>query len=193
MDTILQLLESYRLLATFVGSLLFGDSVIITVAYLAGSLSWSVPPVFFAAVAGSITADMLWFVFGKYLAHHGSKITYFEKQRGHITNVLGKLTGEKLHLWLIYIKFLYGGRIAMILYAASRGMSYKTFTIYNGAGHLLWFVIFFPLGYLAGRGLSKAMPLFNVLEAGLIVLVASFIAVRLFNIWLTRRIEKQQG
>ncbi len=191
MDLILSLLEQYRILAVFAGSFFFGDSVIITAAYLAGQLDWAVAPIFIAAVLGTIIADTLWFVVGVFLKRSHSHFAYFEKQREQAAAFLHKLTGTRPEMALIYIKFLYGTRIAMILYAAARGMSIKTFTIYNSLGVLLWFIIFFPLGYLAGRGIARAMPLVGTVEAALVVLVASFVAVRIFNIWLTHRMEKK--
>jgi len=191
MDVIMSLLEHYRLLAVFAGSFFFGDSVIITAAYLAGQLDWSVIPIFIVAVLGTVVADTVWFLIGAGIGRTHSHIKYFEKQRDQAAQFLHKLTGTRPEMALIYIKFLYGTRIAMILYVAARGMSLRTFTAYNSIGVLAWFVIFFPLGYLAGRGIARAMPLVGTLEAALVVLVASFVVVRLFNIWLTHRMEKK--
>ncbi|MBI5644560.1 VTT domain-containing protein [Candidatus Kaiserbacteria bacterium] len=190
METIIALLGTYRIPAIFIGSFAFGDSVIITGAYLAGQLHWSVAPIFLAALCGVIASDCAWFLLGRMLARQGSRIAFFEKGRDKIVRMLERFTGDKPHWWLVYIKFLYGGRIAMILYVAAQGMRFATFFAYNTLGILIWFVLFFPLGYVAGRGVSRAMPLINVLEMALIVLVVSFIVVRLFNIWLTREIEK---
>ena len=191
MDIILVLLEQYRILAVFVGSFFFGDSVIITAAYMAGQLEWMVAPIFVAAVLGTIVADTLWFLLGVVLRRTHAHFKYFEKQRDQAAHFLHRLTGTRPEMALIYIKFLYGARIAMILYVAARGMKFWTFTVYNSLGVLAWFIIFFPLGYLAGRGVARALPLVSALEAGLVVLVASFVAIRLFNIWLTHKMEKE--
>jgi len=191
MDSFTELFEAYRLVAVFLGSFFFGDSVIITAAYLAGQLHWSVIPIFVVAVLGTVIADTLWFLLGLVMTKHGSHIRLFEKQRDQTARLMEKITGKHPHRALVYIKFLYGARIAMILYAAARGVSFRTFTVYNSLGVLLWFIIFFPLGYLAGRGVARVMPFAGALEAALVVLVASFIIVRLFNIWLTREVEKE--
>lgn len=182
----------YRLLAVFIGSFFFGDSVIITAAYLAGQLGWPVVPIFIAAVLGVVAADTAWFLVGVFAARHGARIRFFDAQREKVARLLEKITGQNPHWALVYIKFLYGARIAMILYVAARGVSFRTFSLYNTFGILLWFVIFFPLGYLAGRGLARALPLINVVGAATIVFIVSFIVLRLFNIWLTRNIENRR-
>lgn len=190
METIVGLLTEYRLFATFVGSFFFGDSVIITVAYLAGQLAWPVVPVFLAAFTGAVGSDILWFLFGVFLKRHGHRIRVLERQRAQAAHLLGRLTGEHPHMALVYIKFLYGARIAMILYVAIRGISFRDFMIYNSLGILAWFAIFFPAGYLAGLGIARAFPFVGAIETGIIVLIVSFIVVRAFNIWVTRHIEK---
>lgn len=191
MDVIMELMGEYRLLSVFIGSFFFGDAVIITSAYLAGQLHWNVIAIFFVAFAGTFASDMSWFVAGRVMSAHGSRITLLERQRAQVVRLMDHLTGKKLERALVYVKFLYGGRIAMILYAAYQRMKYSTFMIYNSLGIFLWFVIFFPLGFLAGRGLSRAMPFMGVVEAALLVFVASFVIVRIFNIWLTHRVEKE--
>lgn len=191
MDIIMELMGEYRLLSVFVGSFFFGDAVIITSAYLAGQLHWNIATVFLAAFAGTVASDIAWFVAGRVMTAHGSRITLLERQRAQIVKLMDHLTGRKLERALVYVKFLYGGRIAMILYAASQRMKFSTFMIYNSLGIFLWFVIFFPLGYVAGRGLSRAMSFMGVVEAALLVFVASFVIIRIFNIWLTYRVEKE--
>lgn len=191
MDIVMSFLGEYRLLTIFVGSFFFGDGVIITAAYLAGQLHWNVVTIFLIALAGTSLSDVAWFVAGKVMTKHGSRITVLEKQRGQIMRLMEKMTGNKLEHALIYVKFLYGGRIAMILYAASQGMSYARFTLFNTTGILLWFIIFFPLGYFAGRGVARAMPFMGALEAGLLVFVGSVVAIRLFYIWFTSRLQNK--
>jgi membrane protein DedA with SNARE-associated domain len=185
------LLTAYRLPAVFFGAFFFGDSVVLTAAYLAGQLQWPVVPIFLAAFLGTAVADTMWFFAGVFLAPRFTNMQFLQGEREKAAVFLRKLIGEKPQYGLILIKFVYTGRIAMILYVAARGLSFKVFVIYNSIGIALWLIVFFPLGYLAGRGVGQALPLVNAIEAAIVVLIVSTIGMRILTIWLTKRITKE--
>ncbi len=62
-----QVLTTYQLPAIFFGSFFFGETVILTAAFLGGQNIWSVESVFWLSLAGTIAADSLWFLFGQKL------------------------------------------------------------------------------------------------------------------------------
>jgi len=79
----------------------------------------------------------------------------------------------------------------MILYSASSGISFWTFTLFNGIGAAVWLLVFVPLGYLAGKGVSQAAPLLEALPAALVVLIISGIVFRMVTIWMERVMQKK--
>lgn len=191
LETLTGLLTVYRLPTVFAGAFFFGDSVILTAAYLAGQLQWPVISIFITAFLGTAAADTMWFFIGLFAARRLSGLNFLRKEREKAATLLAKLTGEKPFYALIFIKFLYGSRIAMILYVASRGLPFSTFTLYNSIGIAVWLGLFFPAGYLAGQGVGKAMPFLNAIEAAIIVLVISAILMRILTVWLTKKVTKE--
>ena len=190
-ETITTLLTVYQIPTVFLGAFFFGDSVILSGAYLAGELGWSPIPVFLTALAGTITADTLWFVFGKYFAGRFSQVKFLKKEREKMAGFIARLVGERPLTALILVKFLYGSRIAMILYAAASGIKFRTFFLFNGIGAVIWLLVFIPLGYLAGKGVSQAVPLLGTLPTALLVLVISVIVFRIITIWMEKKMQKR--
>jgi membrane protein DedA with SNARE-associated domain len=190
-EVVTTLLTTYQIPSVFVGAFFFGDSVILTSAYLAGQLSWSPVPIFLTALAGTVLSDTLWFFFGKFFADRFAGVNFLRKERAKMSGFIARLVGKRPLTALIMVKFLYGSRIAMILYSASSGISFWTFTLFNGIGAVIWLLVFIPLGYLAGKGVSQAAPLLDALPAALVVLVISVIVFRIVSIWMERRMHKK--
>ncbi|MBI4133567.1 hypothetical protein HY478_03060 [Candidatus Uhrbacteria bacterium] len=63
-DTIARLLSLYQLPAIFISSFFFGESVILTAAFLSSQGLWSIFNVFWISLAGTLVSDVLWFYFG---------------------------------------------------------------------------------------------------------------------------------
>jgi membrane protein DedA with SNARE-associated domain len=187
MEPLSALLTAYQIPSVFAGAFFFGDSVILTAAYVAGQLSWSPIPLFLAAFLGTIASDTLWFLFGSKLLARFSDSRFLKKEREKMSGFVQRLVGERPLLALILVKFLYGSRVAMILYVASRGMSFATFSFFNAIGAVIWLLVFVPLGYLAGKGIGTAFPYFNVVPAALAVLVLSIVIFRVITIWMEKR------
>jgi len=189
-ETLTTLLTTYQVPSVFVGAFFFGDSVILTSAFLAGQLSWSPVPIFLAALTGTIVSDTLWYLFGRYFAGRFSYTTFFRREREKMSGFIERLVGQRPLTALILVKFLYGSRIAMILYAASSGITFWSFTLFNTLGAIIWLLVFLPLGYLAGRGVNHVAPLLEALPIALGVLVISIIVFRIITIWMEKRAQR---
>ncbi len=191
LETLTALLGLYRLPAAFAGAFFFGDSVILTTAYLAGQQHWSPVPIFLAMFLGTAVADTLWFFAGVVMTKWSANMSFMRNEREKAAVLLQKLMGKNPMYALIFIKFLYGSRIAMILYTAARGFSFRVFSFYNSIGILAWLVVFFPLGYLGGMGIGVVLPPSSTIQAAVAVLITSVILMRIFTIWLTKRVTKE--
>jgi membrane protein DedA with SNARE-associated domain len=187
MEPITALLTAYQVPSVFAGAFFFGDSVILTAAYVAGQLSWSPIPLFLAAFLGTIASDTLWFLFGAKLLARFSERRFLKKERERMSVFVQRLVGKQPLVALVLVKFLYGSRVAMILYVASRGMSFATFTFFNAIGAIIWLLVFIPLGYLAGKGIGAAFPYLSVIPAALAFLVLSIVIFRVITIWMEKR------
>ncbi|HWO07561.1 MAG TPA: VTT domain-containing protein [Candidatus Paceibacterota bacterium] len=191
METIVALLNAYQLPTVFWGAFFFGDSVILTAAYLAGQLGWQPLPIFLAAFLGTAAADTLWFLGGVVLSRRFASSTFLLREREKASALVQKLTGRNPLYALILVKFLYGTRIAMILYTAARRIPFHLFSLYNSVGILVWLAIFFPLGYFAGKGLGAALPDSGVIQTAIVVFIISAVIMRIVTVWLTRRVTNE--
>lgn len=189
---IAELLTTYQIPAVFAGAFFFGESVIITSVYLAAQFNWSLVMVVSAVFAGTVISDLLWFVAGNLLRSRLEQTLWLKKQREQASQLLAALTGTRPFIALLFIKFLYGSRIAMILYLAARQVTLWQFIVFNSLGTLLWMAVIIPLGYLAGRGADSAMPLLNRIELAVLVLIVSAVLFRLFSLWLTKKIADRK-
>ncbi len=191
-NLITQLLTAYHLPAVFVGAFFFGESVIITATYLAIQLGWSPITLALAALAGTVTSDTIWFLLSDTILRRLPTVPWFQKQRAQAAELMTRLTGQRPFLALLFIKFLYGSRIAMIFYVASRHVPLLTFSVFNTLGAMIWLAVIIPIVYFAGQSAANLLPLYNKLQVGLVVLIFTALAYRLFSLWLTRQLKPRQ-
>jgi membrane protein DedA with SNARE-associated domain len=67
MDTLIQLLSSHQLpvVAIYAGAFLFGETILIAASFMAAQGVWTLWSVFWLGLAGTLTADSLWFLLGQ--------------------------------------------------------------------------------------------------------------------------------
>jgi len=109
-EAVTLLLTTYQIPSVFVGAFFFGDSVILTSAYLAGQLAWSPVPIFLTALAGTVLSDTLWFLFGKFFADRFAGVNFLRKEREKMSGFIARLVGKRPLTALIMVKFLYASR-----------------------------------------------------------------------------------
>lgn len=185
-STIIQIISDYRLVAVFLGAALFGETVIISSAFLAAKGVFSLASVFSLTFLGTIVSDSIWFYFGSNIINFSRKS---EKYKDYILKI-EKITGNKTFLALLFIKFLYGTRILTIIYLSIKRISFIRFLIFNTLGTLIWLPVIIGIGWFAGKGLINLIPLFNRIEYILVTLVLLIVIVKMVTIWLTEKIVK---
>jgi len=192
MDThILSLLTMYQLPAIFFGAFFFGETVIITAAFLAGQGIWSVYTVFILAFFGTIISDSLWFLFGQSILH---VITRWKRGRKKVHELEKEEVPLKKHtpfFVLLFIKFLYGTRILTIIYLSSRKMSFWLFTLFNAIGTTIWLIVMISIGWGAAKGTSQFSPLLQKTEYALSVLAVTLIAAHFLVVWINKKVTKK--
>lgn len=191
MEALLSFLSANQLTTVFLGAFVFGDSVILSTSYLAGQLGWPLIPIFLAALAGTVLSDTLWYLFGVHFLARFAHIRFFKKEREKISVYLDRLVGTRPLTALIMVKFLYGSRIAMILYAAMRGISFFTFSLFNAIGSIIWLLVFIPLGYATGKGVGAAFPYLDAIPTAIGVLIASIILFRIITLWTEKKVTRR--
>lgn len=188
---LLQSLEGLEEVIVFVGSFLFGETVILSGSYLAGQGIWSVVTVYIWALLGTLVADAAWFYLGPKglrLMHRWEKV---KQKHEAIIAALQRHVGDKPFLAMLFIKFLYGTRILTIIYLSSVKVRFWTFMFFDFIGTAVWLVVMVGVGWLAGKGLADVLPAvrsFEYLLTGLVILMILF---KVITSWLEKRIAKK--
>lgn len=185
------LISSYGLIAVFLGSVLFGETIIIASAFLAAGGIFPLLWVFIFTFLGTVISDSIWFYFGNNIISLSSKLAKkSEKYKGYLIK-LDKFTGNKTFLALLFIKFLYGTRILTIVYLSIKKTGFVKFLLFDIIGTLIWLPIIIAMGWFTAKGANNLISLFNRIEYILAVLVLLIITIRIATSWLTKKIIKE--
>lgn len=190
-DSVINLLSLYQLPAIFLGSFLFGETVIIAAAFLSAQGFWSPIDVFWISLVGTIASDSLWFLFGYRIMSFFHRWERYKEQSARLLMTLENITGKRPFLSLLFIKFLYGTRILTIIYLSIRKMRFLTFIIFDTIGSTLWLVVIISIGWLAGKSIVNLVPFLNKFEYMLLFLVVVILIFRFSAIWISKKITKE--
>ncbi|HBB37747.1 MAG: hypothetical protein UV82_C0013G0035 [Candidatus Magasanikbacteria bacterium GW2011_GWD2_43_18] len=188
---ILGLLTTYQLPAIFLGAFFFGETVIVSAAFLAGQGLWSLGIVFSLAFLGTIISDLIWFLFGTALLKLFMKWKRSRKKVEELKQEEVPLQSHTPFFVLLFIKFLYGTRILTIIYIASRKMNFWLFLLYDAIGTVLWLCVMLAIGWAAARGTHNWSPLFERTGYALGVLAITLILAHIVITWISKRVLKK--
>ena len=185
-----RLLVSFRGPAIFLGAFFFGETVIIAAAFLAAQGLWSMGDVFWLALTGTVLADVVWFLFGQRILQLFRRKENNREQGARLLVTLEKITGQRPFLSLLFIKFLYGTRILIIMYLSIRKIGLRMFTIFDSLGTVVWLGVVMAIGWLAGKSIINLAPDLNRVEYATLILVLLIIGFRMGTLWLSKKISK---
>jgi membrane protein DedA with SNARE-associated domain len=185
-----QLLTSYQLIFILVGSFLFGETIIITAAFLSTKMGWSPIVVFLLSFLGTITSDVCWFILGKYFSDNVKKSKFWKNKYPKKRALVRKIVINP-KTTLFYYKFLYGFRVLSILYVAGMGMTTADFVLFNSLGTFIWLIVIISIGWFAGKGILNVLPYVSSIEYYIFIVVLLLIAMRILASWVGRKIVKE--
>lgn len=184
-EAVFSVLTAHHLIAVFVGSFFFGETIIISAFYLAFQLQWSLWQVYAVTLLGTIASDSLWYLFGRYSTSR-AKIWAETHQKQRLLAGLKYLSQRRPILTLLYIKFLYGTRIVMILYISWLKIPYRIFLLYNTLGTAIWLYVMMLIGYLVSRGITNLIPTYSRFQALVTALIVLLLILKISSKWLAR-------
>ncbi len=184
---IVSFLSDYQLPAIFLGAFFFGETVILTAAFLAGQGLWGVGNVVLLSLLGTLAADTLWFLFGKGTFRLAHRWEAYRRKFQPFVEKLDKVTGKRPFLALLFIKSLYGTRILTIIYLSARKIGLPTFLLFDALGTFLWHAVLIGVGWLAGKGVGDFSLALSGFQYALPVLLLVIVSFRLLSAWLQKR------
>src|SRR3989344_3743763 len=157
-NIIIQLLTLYQMPAIFTGSFLFGETVMLAASFLSAQGFWSAWTVFWLALLGTLSADALWFLYGQKLLSFFHRWETYRHHSEKFLQALGRFTGTRPHLAMLFIKAVYGTRILTIIYLSVRKVDFLKFVIFDAIGSAWWIAVIVLFGRLAGKSLGDLVP-----------------------------------
>ncbi|MFQ5523744.1 MAG: hypothetical protein ACE5F5_09215 [Acidimicrobiia bacterium] len=170
----------------FVGTFFLGESVVLASAALAAQGTWSVTAVAGWAFAGTIVADTVWFRSARLGIERWTTDPVRASKLAEASSRLDRVSGAHPHRALLFVKFLYGSRIASIVYMALRQVQVKRFVLFSGMGTALWLAVMIPIGWAIGMGFGNlGVDLRNV-ERAILGVVLAGVVVKGVTSWRAR-------
>ncbi|MEO7803353.1 MAG: VTT domain-containing protein [Actinomycetota bacterium] len=187
----LDLLSQHHAWIVFFGAFLFGETLIIPAAAVAAQGHFNIFAVAGSAYAGTVISDAMWFMSARPVSRFLDKSA---RRRASYEQVLGWVSrrfGERPERALLFIKFVYGARLATIVYLSLRRLALKRFVVLNGVGAACWIVVIVTIGWLAGRGVGGLSTGLAKIEYLLPAILVFTLLLKGLITWVSKRaIEK---
>lgn len=163
---ITSLVATYGYLAVFVGTLLEGETILVSAGFAAqrGLLSW--PVVLEVAIAGATLGDQMAFLLGRWKGP--ALVRRYPRLAQHQPRIHALLARYDI-AFVLLVRFLYGLRIAGPIILGTSPMPLWRFALFNMVGATLWAVVVFGVGHAFGNALEAIWGNIKHLEEGLIV------------------------
>jgi membrane protein DedA with SNARE-associated domain len=181
------ILTTHHAWLIFLGAFFFGETVIIPAAALAAQGQFSPWAVGGWAYLGTVVSDALWFRLAGLAEHHIS--THAGKQRRDriVLAWLDRRFGARPERALLFIKFVYGTRIATLVYLSIRKVTFQLFLAFNSVGTAAWVVVVVSVGWLVGKGLAAFAPDLSKVEHLLPIVLLVALFLRGVAKWMSKR------
>ena len=182
-----ELLTQHHAWIVFLGAFLVGETLIIPAAVVAAQGHFSIFAVAGWSYLGTVTSDAVWFSCARPLSRMLKRNEKWNDRYAAALAWISRRFGERPERALLFIKFVYGTRIATIVYLALRRISFKTFVSLNSIGAAIWVAAIVTVGWLAGRGIASLQSNLSRLEY--LVPSALFLALILKGLvsWASKR------
>ena len=187
------LLSQYGVLISFLGGFFAGEEVIMTLAFLAANGLISIWTVFVFCFIGIILCDLFFFFIGRIRIIRNlkkyKKITHVSKK---MDKFVTKLSRGSPFLALFYTKFIFGTRIATLIYLGYKRISLKRFLLSDIGVGLLWMSIVVSLGWFAGSSFNLILDLFKNVQIALLFLIIFAVIIIAVQKWIAKKLMQKQ-
>jgi membrane protein DedA with SNARE-associated domain/membrane-associated phospholipid phosphatase len=193
-ETIAHLIASYGYVVLFLivglesfGIPLPGETALVSAAAFAASGRLDIVAVIAAAAAGAIVGDNAGYWLGRtggvaLLHRHGRRVGLDEAKIARAHRFFERHGAKTVFLG----RFIALLRSWAAVLAGVGHMPYRTFTMYNALGGVVWATIFGTLGYLFGQNLPRLERYAGQAALATVLLIALAVLVWLLSRWFSR-------
>ncbi len=185
MDAVLQFIDNYGYWAVFLGSLVEGESVILTASALASQGILNIHYIAVIAFVGTTIADQLLYFLGR---KYGNRILNSSAKMKSASEKAFNLLRKYDTYFIIACRFIYGVRVASAIVIGASGIPPKRFIPLNILSAAIWAVISCYGGYYLGAYMIAVFEQSshvqkNIMIAAGVLLVIGFIGTTIYKIF----------
>ena len=189
MDQLPQWVSSIPVLpALFVGTFLFGETVVLAGIVLAAAGAVPVQALVGLSLLGTLASDLVWFYFGQRLVHFARRWRSVQVRYERAMGAMQQVDDGERFYYLLFFKFVYGIRIVTIIYASLRRIRLRRFLLLDAVGSTAYLVVFVGVGLLLCQGAAELAPAVHTLRYLVAAPVLLFILMRMGTQWLRKRL-----
>lgn len=179
------LIEKYGYLATFAGTLIEGESLLILSGLAAHRGYLSFPLVVLVAAVGGSLGDMGFFLVGR---HYGAKLLARFPRFAPAAARVHAMIERHPNVTILAVRFMYGLRTAGPAIIGTTRIPLAQFALLNAIGALLWSACWAGAGYLLGRAAEHILGDLAHIERELFgaAIVLVVLAVVAYCVWRAR-------
>jgi len=180
------LIERYGYAATFLGTLIEGETLLILSGLAAHRGYLSLPAVIVVGAVGGALGDMCFFLLGR---HYGARLLdRFERFRPAAARVHAMIERHPA-LTILVVRFMYGLRTAGPAIIGSTRVPLVEFAFFNTLGAALWSACWAGAGYVLGKAAERLLGDLARIERELFggAILVLIVVVIAYHIWLRAR------
>jgi membrane protein DedA with SNARE-associated domain len=180
------LIERYGYFATFAGTLVEGESLLILSGLAAHRGYLAFPLVVLVGALGGALGDMAFFLLGR---HFGAgllaRFPRFAPAAGRVHGMIERHPVATI----LAVRFMYGLRTAGPAIIGTTTIPFAVFAIVNAAGAIAWSACWAGAGYVLGKAAEHLLGDLAKVERELFagVILAVVLAIVAWHIWARRR------
>jgi len=184
------LIERYGYLATFAGSVIEGESLLILSGLCAHRGYLSFPVVVVVGAVGGALGDMFFFLLGR---HYGRDILNRFPRFAPAALRVNAMIEQHSTLTILAVRFMYGLRTAGPAIIGTTRVPIAEFALFNAIGALVWSACWTGAGYLIGKAAQQLLGDLARVERDLFgtVIVVILLGVVAYHVWRAR--ERRRG
>lgn len=176
-NEVVPFLNLYLVPLTILGTMILGNAFILTISALVARGAFDFWRVLFLVFLGVSLSDVVWFYIARtkliekmHLKLKKTSNVYAELKetisRTHTSTIRSNL------LILFLSKYIYGVETLVVFYFSKRGMPLWKFLLYNMPNTFVWVSTLVTAGWLAGKGYTKLLEVYDNFRIVLTVILA---------------------
>jgi membrane protein DedA with SNARE-associated domain len=180
------LIEKYGYVATFVGTILEGESLLILSGLCAHRGYLSFPGVVIVGALGGTLGDMIFFMIGR---HYGPRFLQRFPRFAPAASRVHAMIERHSTLTILAVRFMYGLRTAGPTIIGTTRIPFAEFALLNAVGALVWSACWAGAGYLVGKTAEHFLGNLARIEREVFgaVILGIVLVVIAYHVWRARK------